>query len=208
MKWPEFLARLENLTTVDLVGPLLSAPHALTGATVFVDGGSRFQMPASTSLTSLPAISVGDGDSGGQLDEMLPTEKDYSDLAFVLRELPLPINRVNLFGFLGGRRDHELANFGEVHQFLSRRGQARANFYSHGISVMGFVGQIELEVHGLFSLLVLESTAVRLEGECKYKLAGDVVLEPVSSHGLSNEGSGLVTLETRKPAFIFLNEVV
>lgn len=205
MKWPEFLAHLENLTAVTLVGPLLGAPHAPTGATIYVDGGSRYK---SCSSSSWPVISLGDGDSGKALDEVLPVEKDYSDLAFVLRELPAHIDFLRLFGFLGGRRDHELVNLGEVHQFLRRRPQARADFFSDSLSIVGFSGRIELEAHGVFSLLVLESTAVTLSGACKYRLDGSAVLEPASSHGLSNEGSGLIVAESSRPAFIFLNGVV
>ncbi len=204
MKWPEFLALLDRRTSVRLVGPMLGAAHAPVGPTIYVDGGTKFK-PSGPS--PFPFISLGDGDSGGPLDELLPVEKDYSDLAFVLRELPRHVDHLSLFGFLGGRRDHELANFGEVHQFLRVRRQARVDFLDGRLAVVAFSGSLDLDVRGVFSLLVFESTAVSLSGLCKYKLDGSVMLEPASSHGLSNEGFGVVSLQTNKPAFIFLNEV-
>ncbi len=205
MKLQDFMAHLENQTSVTLVGPLLGAAHRPAGPTIYVDGGANFR-PAGP--LPFPAISLGDGDSGGPLDETLPAEKDYSDLAFVLRELPRHVDRLNLFGFLGGRRDHELANLGEVHQFLRRRSQARADFLDGALAVIGFSGVLELDFRGVFSLMVFETTAVTLQGLCKYKLDGSVPLEPASSHGLSNEGAGPITVQSLKPAFIFLNGAV
>ncbi len=203
MKWPAFLAQLEGRKSVTLVGPLYGTPHAPSEPTVYVDGGAKFK---SAAKFSQPTITLGDGDSGGPMDEVLPVEKDYSDLAFVLRELPKHIVELSLYGFLGGRRDHELANFGEVHQFLRARGQARADLFGTSTSITGFCGALEIDIHGLFSLLAFEASSVLLQGECKYKLDGTVVLDRVSSHGLSNEGAGLVLLQSAKPVFIFRGE--
>lgn len=204
MKWPAFLAQLEKHSSVTLVGPLIGAPHAPVEPTVYVDGGARFKPPENAGP---PTITLGDGDSGGEMDETLPVEKDYSDLAFVLRELPKNIEQLHMHGFLGGRRDHELANLGEVHQFLRKRGQARADLYGEKLTVTGFCGQLQIDINGLFSLIAFEASAVLLQGECKYKLDGTTVLDRVSSHGLSNEGSGLVMVQSSKPVFIFLGEV-
>ncbi|MFI5391452.1 MAG: hypothetical protein ACHQYQ_08830, partial [Bacteriovoracales bacterium] len=64
-------------------------------------------------------ISVGDGDSSNfPMDFNLPEEKDYSDLKFALDLIPPNVEKINLWGFLGGRRDHEIINFGEVNNWL------------------------------------------------------------------------------------------
>lgn len=181
---------------------MIGAPHAAIEPTVYVDGGARFKAATSPRV---PLITLGDGDSGGPMDEMLPAEKDYSDLAFVLRELPRHIDHVLLKGFLGGRRDHELANLGEVHQFLRRRTQGRAEFDN---VIHAFIGNFELDINGVFSVLALETVSVTIQGACKYRLDGTSALEAASSHGVSNEGFGLVMFSSSKPCFIFLNEVV
>jgi thiamine pyrophosphokinase len=184
--------------------------------TIYVDGGSDYRADggwAASQLTphagqsSLPLISIGDGDSAaGKLDEVLPAHKDYSDLAFALRNLPQNIVAVEMLGFLGERRDHELANLGEVHAFLKTRADfCRVEIHSHEQTVFAFArGTLTIDVAGTFSVMVLEPTAVKVEGACEYKLAGDVVLPVASSHGLSNVGSGAVTITSDQPCFVFL----
>jgi thiamine pyrophosphokinase len=204
MKWPEFLSNISNQAAV--VGPMLERARPVVMPTVFVDGGSDFLKESlALSPREWPVISVGDGDSAaGALDERLPARKDYSDLAFVLRGLPASVTSLELFGFLGGRRDHELANFGEVHNFLAARAQAVANFHEDSsISVIGFTGRLEMEIDGVFSVLAFESADVNISGDCEYKYDGPI--EPVVSLGLSNAGHGRVALRAESPAFLFLN---
>src|SRR4051794_25182624 len=125
--WAEFLTAIASEEEVTLVGPLYHQRHTPLMPTVYVDGGTRFRNEGGWAAghgghSAFPTVSVGDGDSsGGSLDELLPSEKDYSDLAFVLRSLPASVNEVTLLGFLGGRRDHELANLGEVNEYLKAR---------------------------------------------------------------------------------------
>lgn len=185
--------------------------------TIYVDGGSNFRndggwagaltADAPLGKSSVPLISVGDGDSAsGKLDEVLPAYKDYSDLAFVLRSLPPHIVAVEMLGFLGERRDHELANLGEVHAFLKTRTEfCRVEIHSVDQTVFAFArGTLTAEIHGTFSVMVLEPAAVKIDGACDYKLEGDVVLQVASSHGLSNEGSGEVAITSDQPCFVFL----
>lgn len=185
--------------------------------TIYVDGGSDYRADGGwaasqpTSLTgksSIPLISIGDGDStAGKLDELLPAYKDYSDLAFVLRNLPQNIVAVEMLGFLGERRDHELANLGEVHAFLKTRADfCQVEIHSTTQTVFGFArGTLEVDIAGIFSVMVLEPTSVKIEGACEYKLAGDVVLQVASSHGLSNVGFGAVAITSDQPCFVFLS---
>lgn len=186
--------------------------------TIYVDGGSNYRhdggwggvlsaAPAASVKSSVPLISVGDGDSAsGKLDEVLPAHKDYSDLAFVLRSLPSHIVSVEMLGFLGERRDHELANLGEVHAFLKTRTEfCRVEIHSAVQTVFAFArGSMTIDIHGTFSVMVLEPSAVKIEGACEYTSAGDVVLQVASSYGLSNVGHGEVVLTSDQPCFVFL----
>src|SRR3982750_1407403 len=114
--WKNFIGELGSQSQISVVGPMLNRVFTPSAPTIFVDGGTQFR-PVGEKNNPI-RISVGDGDSGGiNLDVLLPKEKDYSDLAFVLSNLPPTVRHVELIGFLGGRRDHELFNFGEVHKF-------------------------------------------------------------------------------------------
>jgi len=212
MAWAQFLRNISNESKVTIVGPLLHQPHQALMPTIYVDGGSDFRKDGGWAAqdqlpSAFPVISVGDGDSAcGKLDEVLPASKDYSDLAFVLRSLPPTIHTVDMLGFLGERRDHELANLGEVHQFLRTRSAiTTVHIFGQPDQIVAFShGRVELLINGLFSVMVFEPEAIRISGACDYKLAGDVVLPVASSVGLSNRAHGLVSIETVKPCFVFL----
>ncbi len=209
MKWAEFLKILEAHDRVTLVGPLQDRIHEPTCPTIYVDGGGRFASPSAKSKSvDNPVVFVGDGDSGPEvaLDEVLPADKDFSDLAFALRALPQSVIRVEMLGFLGGRRDHELCNFGEVHAFLSGRSHFTVvEMIGEDSLVIGFCkGRVEREIHGDFSVFVLQPTAPRIWGACQYPLNRERTLEPLSSAGLSNLGSGRVEIESGSPAFVLV----
>ena len=199
--WDRFLSEINGQSQIFIIGPMAHAEVPASGATVYVDGGTAAE-PASPA--PFPVIRIGDGDSGaGLLDVTLPQDKDFSDLAFVLQSLPAHIDRVEMVGFLGGRRDHELMNFGEVHAFLKTRTRfTRVNFDDSVIAFVG--GPLELEIEGLFSVLVFEESSVRLTGACKFPLQVPTLLAPASSRGLSNEGQGLIKCESSKPCFVFV----
>jgi thiamine pyrophosphokinase len=213
--WAEFLTAIAAEKEVTLVGPLHHQRHTPLMPTVYVDGGSRFRNEGGwaaghTEHSAFPTVSVGDGDSsGGSLDELLPSEKDYSDLAFVLRSLPASVKEVILLGFLGGRRDHELANLGEVNEFLKTRSQhCRVDLVGNsGDRVIAFAhGALTLDVIGGFSVFVLEPATVKIAGQCRYPLPAGSVISPLSSHGLSNEGMGRLNIASDSPCFILLSK--
>lgn len=203
MKWQQFLIDIRKAPIVTLVGPLYGKPHTQTTPTVFVDAGAHFRVPDTTNIHA--DISVGDGDSAQiPLDEVLPKEKDYSDLAFVLRGLPKSVTHIDLLGFLGGSRDHELFNFGEVHYFLKNSSGFRSARFDD--LVVAFSGdKLSLDIHGRFSLLVFEPSKVTLTGSCSYPLTSPTDLPAVSSAGLSNVGFGTVFVESTAPCFLFLS---
>ena len=187
---------------LDLVGPLLGRPHPQERPTIYVDGGSRWR-PVSAVAAAAPAIAIGDGDSGsGALDVRLPAEKNFSDLAFALSAVPAFVSRLRLFGFVGGRADHDFANRLEILRFLgARESFTRADL---GESAVAFArGSVELTREGLFSVFSLDEGHVRIAGACRYPLDGP--LKASSSHGLSNEASGIVSIAARHPVMVMFS---
>lgn len=194
---------------------MLDRARPLVMPTIYVDGGADFlatNLALSEKANLHPVISVGDGDSASvPMNQRLAERKDFSDLAFALRSLPSSVTALELFGFLGGRRDHELANFGEIHSFLTHRsGLATVNFHGvAGIECVAFTsGELELEIDGLFSVMVFERAAVLISGDCEYQSSDLKMIEPASSFGLSNVGHGRVKFSSASPCFIFLPQIL
>jgi len=185
--------------TIKLIGPLHKGETPHDEPLIFVDGGAQLRQ-------NNEGLAVGDGDSySGTLDERLNTQKDYSDLAYVLASLPAHFHQVMLHGFLGERRDHELANLGEANAFLKHRHHpTRLQFDT---AICGFsAGDWQLEIHEPFSLLSIEPAKVTLKGACAYQLKQLTQIDPLCSHGLSNIGNGAITLKTDVPVFIVYSQ--
>jgi thiamine pyrophosphokinase len=184
---------------VQLIGPLYQGSELFSDPVIFIDGGTQFRHADE-------GLAVGDGDSyDGTLDEKLNRDKDYSDLSYVLFSLPAHFNDVLLHGFLGGQRDHEWANLGEINAFLSQRHQATQLHL--GSSITGFTaGRWQLEIDEAFSLLCLTRSKITLVGECRYQLKQKTQLEPLCSHGISNLGHGRISLQSDEPIFIVYPE--
>ncbi len=194
----DYLNQFNEDERVLLVGPLNTDISEITEPVIFVDGGSNWRQYGI-------GISIGDGDSfTGALDYPLDPEKDFSDLSFALGLLGERFSEIQLRGFLGGRRDHELLNLGEVFHFLNQR-QTRVKVTLNQSVIAFSAGRWQLEVNGTFSLVVFEPSVVTLSGHCKYHIAGESTIRPVSSYGLSNEGYGLISVSTSSPLFIFFN---
>ncbi|MGI9310456.1 MAG: hypothetical protein ACR2P7_02855 [bacterium] len=196
--------------TLTVVGPLLAAPPratALREPLVWVDGGVAHRC-GGDGVADRIGFAVGDGDSAQHaLDQYLSADKDYSDLAYVLRRLsayePAHFDEVVLLGFLGARRDHELFNLGEVHRFLAAaKTPTRARFDRDIVAYSK--GEWTFEARAAFSLAVLAPTKLQLTGACKYQIATPTELDALTSLGLSNQGFGEITLRTQGPAFILL----
>lgn len=217
-----YFDQFTDVTAVDLVGPEdfpALALDSLKEPLVFVDGGVRKREAI---LNGLKGFAVGDGDSlrieagpaveaaSLKLDLLLPERKDYSDFAFVLKSLPASVRQVRTFGFMGGRLDHQILNFGEAHHFLRLR---HATSMTFDFEVCGLSsGTWHPRLDGRFSLINFEACDIRLEGLCEYQLKEAVRIGPVTSVGLSNMGYGQVELECSSPVFllaerkIFLDE--
>jgi len=197
---------LINKTEWVLVGPMgPDLPETLSQfPVVAIDGGAHH--------LECPDIWVGDADSYGKQISCKhifrhPPEKDLSDFALALSLFKIPRHyKLHLWGFLGGRRDHELFNFGESSRFLDRHSESEIIFYGlDGNIQFHFLGagNWKFSRHGLFSLGSLKSTLVKLKGDCKFPINKWLEITPLSSFGLSNEGYGEIILECQGPVFIY-----
>ena len=201
MSLEKFTHIAQNHESIALVGPFFKKKHLVSlPLYLFVDGGTRFKNEVKASFS----FSIGDGDSyKGPLDIALSQKKDYSDLKEALHILPSSIKTVHLLGFLGGRLDHQLFVFGDVHDFMKKR---ETRFYFER-SVLGFPpGREEPDIHGFFSLTVMETGKITLKGRCDYHLNSSQFLPPLSSRGLDNRARGRIFIESEKPFFIFLHD--
>lgn len=200
MSIKKYLGNFKNSQHITLVGPFCENTQAITEPVIFVDSGARLRK-------SGEGISVGDGDSFiGTMDVRLNPDKDFSDLAFVLQNIPQAFRTVKLLGFLGGRRDHELFNIGEAHHFLRSRKYPTSIKFDNDI--VGYSsGQWCLERIGGFSVSVVEETRVGIIGDCRYPCPQTTRFMPLSSLGLSNVGSGTLCIKCAGPVFILFEEV-
>ncbi len=204
MKWGRFQKDIANATHITLVGPLYNKRHHPSTPTIYVDGGANFRDLGRNN--HFATICIGDGDScdPALLDHLLPMTKDYSDLAFAMKHLPASIQHVDLLGFLGGRKDHELMNLGTVHHYLFPKSTfTSVRFDDLVVAFCG--GLLSLEIKTEFSILVFEPSFLTISGACAYTHNTGIQIPAISSLGLSNKGFGQVLIDSLKPCFIFLN---
>lgn len=165
---------------------------------IAIDGGSRFAVN--------PLLWAGDGDSGhapASVPAFTKHSQDVTDLRFCLDGIRnWRWKELHLFGFLGGRRDHEMANFGEIHAEMKKRAAfSKAIFYGEDNHIQALflnAGDHMLDLHGTFSALAIEPAYITLTGECRYK-AEKALLPPLSGQGISNEASGIVKISSSGP---------
>ena len=195
----QYLGKYPYHKNITLIGPRYEGPvrsESFVEPVLFVDGGTHFRQ-------GKEGYSLGDGDSyQGLLDTTLAQQKDFSDLAFALHSLSPNFTSLALLGFLGGRRDHELFNFGEVHHFVRQRSPGTKVRFDQEVMVFS-AGEWTFPLHGLFSLATLETTSFSMFGECEYPVLQATELKPLGSLGLSNFGQGLVTIRCSGPMLLF-----
>lgn len=183
-----------------LVGPLSGKQQLFDDPVIFVDGGSIWREGGE-------GICVGDGDSSEvPMDLTLDSQKDFSDLSFALGLLPEQASEIILDGFLGGRRDHELFNFGEVFHFLKNRSTPNTVQFDQEVLAVGR-GHWHLEISGLFSLMTIETTEVALTGACHYQIDPPRQVAPLSSFGLSNIAEGKISIQASNPIFVLSENI-
>lgn len=206
MKLPSHLENVQEWTLVGPMGP--DVPGDLVAHSLLaVDGGARF--------CSRMDVWVGDGDS--HLNSIncpnkyqFSPHKSQSDLALALLLLksssPLTLHA---WGFLGGRRDHELLNLGECLHFLEHHPRSQINFYEgNGRLAVKCLAAGSWNFHrkGIFSLASMKEVILKLTGACQYPIPSEITLSPFSSLGLSNMGQGDIHLLTQGPVMVFFSE--
>lgn len=213
-----FVENLKHSKEIFIIGPLFKENLAISkreSSFLFIDGGSRFfdyvqkvfldSFPNSTS-THFNTLKIGDGDSyDGTLDTKLPVCKNFSDLSYGLKFVVPSIEKVNLLGFLGGRKDHELFNLGEAYKILlSNQVDKKAKFLFDQSFICFPPGNNSVTLDGTFSLFVLEEASISITGQIKYPLPTPTKIEPLSSLGLSNLSYGEFFIKSDKPTFIYI----
>lgn len=189
--------------SINLIGPL-KLDLALIDKrfySIIVDGGSNHEIDFPNSL------SIGDNDSTSKPNDIrLPQEKELSDLAFSLKEIPQETEEVFAYGFIGGRLDHQFFILGDICHFLDAR-EILFNFYDQKKVLIKVLppGSHKIVYKGVFSVLSFQSQMLKLDGDIKYKIDNKVgeSLIPYSSNGLSNEADGDILLINQKPIIMF-----
>lgn len=204
MTLPDSLKNKLEWVFLGPMGPKL--PSSLSSLPLIgVDGGAHF----SENLN----VWIGDADSYSHeilADHIFKfsSKKGLSDLALALDLIKTTTPQlIHLWGFLGGRKDHELFNLGESLRFLEGRLNTKMNLYDENGTLTYLLvssGKWTFIHSGLFSLGTLKDTQVKLTGQCLYQLPHFHPLHALSSLGLSNEGRGEIELETEGPVFIYL----
>jgi len=191
--------------TIQVIGPCQFPNSLLKNLnTIFIDGGlEHFDNPI---IQNKLKVSVGDGDSNKsihKIDIEFPTNKAFSDLQGSFNLIPEECIKLYLLGFLGERRDHELSNLLE----LSTLASSRRDFAIHledKIQILS-PGRHDLIIKGSFSTFSFAQNKISMTGLVKYPLQNEE-LRALSSHGVSNIGSGLISFEiTGAPLLVYLN---
>lgn len=174
-----------------------------------VDGGAHF--------TKSSDVWIGDKDSfHGEINSKhtfhFSTHKDKSDLSLAFELIQSQTSKtLHLWGFLGGRKDHEMFNLGEGLRFLENQPESLLKFYDYE-GRMTFLlmskGNWKISHHGLFSIGCLKEVELKLSGDCAYPLLNRSTLQPFSSHGLSNVGKGTLEIDVSGPIFIYFPEAI
>jgi len=206
MTLTKLLHNWNGLTKIIFIGPLFSKKNISfiekDAGLVFIDGGSAFKSDFHSNKTQ---FFVGDGDSSHPdqyFDLKLSPQKDLTDLEVALSLLPDHLFELELWGFLGGRLDHELANYGAVAQFLIEREHTQIVSFDQRQMLLS-PGAHQLTLQGPFSLLALMETQLHLEGSLSYSTAEPITLLPFTGRGLSNISHGKFELTTSGPLLLW-----
>ena len=187
MKLPVEFVNTQEWTVVGPMGPALPA-FLLSNPILCVDGGAEF--------CSRMDIWVGDGDSNKMSIDSpnifkFSPQKSESDLALALSLFSKNYPRtLQMWGFIGGRKDHELLNLGEIMRYLDGKTHAEVILYDSKTlkpAVRCFAsGDWVIHHSGLFSVASTKTVKVKLLGDCEYPLPEFTEFSPLSSLGLSN----------------------
>lgn len=205
MKLPISLRDKSEWTVIGPMGPeVIPSLQALPA--MAVDGGAQF--------ISKTDVWIGDGDSHALPPQTscrfdLEREKNSSDLACALSLFSGAKLKLHLWGFLGGRKDHELFVLGECSAFLERSPGSSIVIYDEQKIAFTFfaAGDWKLSHTGIFSLGTIREAQAELKGQIRYPIPPGMKISPLSSFGLSNEASGDFELKISSPAFLYYPEM-
>ena len=162
-------------------------------AVIAVDGG----FASLAAVGCAPDLAIGDFDSLGYVPEgvevlAFPPEKDASDMELALGEaVARGADAVEVYGALGGRLDHTLANLQLLASFAERGLTVTAVGERERIAFLVGPGELRLDAAGagIVSVFSLTDVSGVVEEGLKYGLDG-VALTNRTSRGLSNEFIG------------------
>lgn len=196
MKIETYLKSFNKNHHIILIGPLYKRGlFHFEEPLIYVDGGVNFKEEI-----GVEGFCAGDGDSSNSLpQDLIPKEKDYSDLEYVLSKLPPNITTVLALGFLGGRKDHESANLSSFYYYLE-------NSLTHvdlgeGYELYG-PGEQDLKIYGGFSVINSGVGHMKISGEVKYPYNGKIHRR-YSSQFISNIGHGQVKIVNTMPIGLY-----
>ncbi len=154
------------------------------------------------------SLAIGDWDSADMPEgvpcKTYPAEKDDTDVLLAVREgLARGFKSFHIYGALGGRTDHLIANL-QVLLFLQKEG---AEGYLYGekeeITLLSNAAKIWEKPKGILSVFAVgEAKGVTLSG-VKYPLS-DAVLSDAYPIGVSNEFTGEKATVSVKDGTLFL----
>lgn len=207
MKLPIEFVNTQEWTLVGPMGPKL-ADFLGNNPILCVDGGADF--------TPRMDIWVGDGDSAINVFESpnifkFAPQKSESDLALALSLLSQSSPRtLHLWGFVGGRKDHELLNLGEVMHYLENKTNAEVIFYDGNqrpVYRLLASGDWVFPHTGIFSVASTTNVKLKILGNVSYPLTTFTDLPPLSSLGLSNSAQGEVQIINQGPVLVIFPEL-
>lgn len=207
MKLPIEFVNTQEWTLVGPMGPKL-ADFLANNPILCVDGGADFTLHMD--------IWVGDGDSAINVFEAssifkFAPQKSESDLALALSLLSESSPRtLHLWGFVGGRKDHELLNLGEVMHYLENKTNSEVIFYDGSqrpVYRLLAPGDWVFAHTGLFSVTSITDVKLKILGQVSYPLKDFTDLRPLSSLGLSNSAQGEVQIINQGPVMVIFPEL-
>lgn len=207
---PQLFKQLEQHAQIAVIGPrpspsgtspLPSQAVLQASGLVIVDGGLNWFSPPPKH-----ALILGDADSCAPDQQALfhwrlPVTKDLSDLALAFEVIPKRREAVFLYGFLGGRLDHQLAVLGEAQKFLEEKRPKSFVIDDHVIGLPP--GEHTLHHQGPVSVMALNPCELALSGSLDYPL-GPTELAPAESRTLSNYARGSYQVRCSRAAFVFI----
>ncbi len=157
-------------------------------------------------------LTVGDGDSSAhkyQMDFLLPTNKNCSDLSFLIDSLissKITIERLSLLGFSQTKKaeervDHLLFTLAIIEK-ISKRLALIIDMDNQYLFLPP--GNHVFKYFGTFSLFSFKTTQLSITGEVDYPLIKPKKLQALSSLGLSNKASGVLKIASTQALIVYL----